>query len=80
MLLNIYLWLFVPAIFWFWWNAIGCLVTIFVAYSVSVIIKKEQKEDLKITTYKAGKKEVFILLTYFVGICFCSFLISNIFN
>ena len=24
---NIYLWLFVPSIFWFWWNAIGCLVT-----------------------------------------------------
>lgn len=63
---NMYLWLYVPEVFWFWWNAIGCLVTIFVSYSVSLIIKKESKEGLKVVFYKAGKKEVGILIVYFI--------------
>ena len=28
---NIYLWLFVPDVFWFWWNAIGCICSCLVA-------------------------------------------------
>lgn len=63
---NMYLWLYVPNIFWFWWNAIGCLVTMIVAYTISLIIKRETKEGLKVVFYKAGKKEVLILLGYFV--------------
>ena len=28
---NLVLWLFFPQVFWFWWNAIGCVVTLAVA-------------------------------------------------
>ncbi|WP_289045154.1 sodium:solute symporter [uncultured Olleya sp.] len=69
-LFNIYLWLYVPSIFWFWWNAIGCIITIIIALIVSKIIKKETKPGLDITVYKAGKKEVIILLSYFIFIVF----------
>ena len=29
--INIFLWLFVPDVFWFWWNAVGAIVTPVVA-------------------------------------------------
>ena len=77
---NIYLWLYVPEIFWFWWNAIGCLLTMFVAYSVSLIIKQETKEGLGVTFYKAGKKEVIVLLCYFIVIVLFSIAIPSFFN
>ena len=77
---NIYLWLCVPEIFWFWWNAIGCLLTMFVAYSVSLIIKQETKEGLGVTFYKAGKKEVIVLLCYFIVIVLFSIAIPSFFN
>lgn len=32
---NVYLWLGVPSVFWFWWNAIGAVVTLVVALLVS---------------------------------------------
>lgn len=67
-LFNMYLWLYVPAIFWFWWNAIGCIVTMAVAYSISLIIKRERKEGLEVFFYKTGKREVIILLSYFIVI------------
>lgn len=65
-LFNMYLWLYVPEVFWFWWNAIGCLVTIIVAYTISLVIKREAREGLEVVVYKAGKREVIILLGYFV--------------
>lgn len=76
--LNIYLWLYVPQIFWFWWNAIGCITTMIVAYSVSIIIKKEAKVGFDIVIYKAGKKEVLILLGYFILIVLVSISLSRI--
>lgn len=79
-LFNMYLWLYIPEVFWFWWNAIGCFVTIFVAYLVSSIIKKETKEGLGISIYKAGKKEAIILLMYFIIICLISVYIPNLFK
>ncbi|WP_375241333.1 sodium:solute symporter [Polaribacter sp.] len=65
---NMYLWLYVPNVFWFWWNAIGCFVTMFVAYTVSLVIKREAREGLEVVFYKGGKKEVALLLSYFIVI------------
>ena len=79
-LFNMYLWLYVPSVFWFWWNAIGCLITLIVAYSISLIIRKETKEGLEISFYKAGKKEVIILCAYFVFICFIAITIGRFLN
>lgn len=37
---NLYLWLGVPDVFWFWWNAIGLLVTTVVALIVSIFLDR----------------------------------------
>lgn len=75
---NMYLWLYVPEVFWFWWNAIGCLVTMIVAYTISFVVKREAKEGLEVVIYKAGKREVIILLGYFVVICLVAMSMKNI--
>ena len=64
---NIYLWKFVPEVFWFWWNAIGCLITIIIGYFSSVLIRKSTAKGLDVTFYWA-KKELFILLGFFIVI------------
>ncbi|XLS30868.1 sodium:solute symporter [Flavobacteriaceae bacterium M23B6Z8] len=76
--LNIYLWLYVPEVFWFWWNAIGCLVTLLVAYSVSLLIPRNLKKSIAFVKYPA-KKEVALLLVYFVLIIIAAITIKNLF-
>ena len=76
--LNIFLWLYVPEIFWFWWNAIGCLITFGIGVLISVLIKPV-KTSKEIITYSAGKREVIILFGYFLLIVVISSLISKVF-
>ena len=64
-LFNMYLWLYVPEVFWFWWNAIGCVITLSVAYLVSVLIPKKTREGIAVSYYFAWK-EVGILVGYFI--------------
>ncbi len=78
-LFNMYLWLSVPEIFWFWWNAIGCMVTMIVAIIVSAIVKRKTNEGLKLVYY-AGKKEVLILASFFVIIVVVSIFMPQIFS
>lgn len=78
-LFNMYLWLYVPEVFWFWWNAIGCLVTIGVAIAVSTIVKKKANKGLEVVYY-AGRKEVSILISFFVLIIALSILMPNFFS
>ncbi len=66
-LFNIYIWMYVPQVFWFWWNAQGCLVTIVVALGTSYAIKRKVNEGLEVVYY-SGRKEVVILLAYFAAI------------
>jgi len=35
--INTYLWLYVPDVFWLWWNFIGCVITIGIGLLVSTI-------------------------------------------
>lgn len=70
-LFNMYLWLYVPEVFWFWWNAIGCIVTMVVAYAVSVTVKRKTREGIAVSYYMAHK-EVGILIGYFVAIVLIS--------
>ncbi|MEM9846741.1 MAG: sodium:solute symporter [Bacteroidota bacterium] len=44
---NVYLWLYVPEVFWFWWNAIGAVVTITIGYLSSLFFGKEDVEKAK---------------------------------
>jgi len=78
-LFNMYLWLYVPEIFWFWWNAIGCLVTIVVAMVVSMVVKRKANEGLEVVYY-AGKKEVVILMGFFILIIALSVYMPNFFS
>ncbi len=78
-LFNMYLWLYVPEVFWFWWNAIGCVVTMLVAIVISAVIKKKVNQGLEVVYY-AGKKEVFILISFFILIIALSILMPNFFS
>ena len=76
-LFNMYLWLYVPEVFWFWWNAIGCLMTIVVALLVSALIKRKVNEGLEVVYFPA-KRELFILLGFFVLIVILSIYLPSI--
>ena len=39
-LTNLYLWLAVPSVFWFWWNFIGCVVGLVFGYGASLLFEK----------------------------------------
>ncbi len=76
-LFNMYLWLFVPEVFWFWWNAIGCIITIIVAYLISILVPRETKKGIEIS-YFFAKKEVGILLGFFILIVLVSIGLKDI--
>lgn len=57
---NIYLWLAVPQVFWFWWNFIGALVTVTTSIIAASIIKRD---SMQIASLVASEKETASLLT-----------------
>lgn len=76
---NVYLWLFVPQVFWFWWNAIGALVAFVVAYAVSMATPSQQAEGETIAIDMKSFKQpsVYILLAFFVLIIILSVSLPN---
>ena len=76
-LFNMYLWLYVPEIFWFWWNAIGCVVTILIAMVVSAVLQRKANEGVEVVYYK-GKKEVLVLVGFFLLIIAISLLLPQL--
>lgn len=78
---NVYLWLFVPEIFWFWWNAVGALVTLIVGYLASTILpKKESNEKLEVTSNLSwDNSKAAILLSFFVLIVVFSYFVEKLF-
>ena len=75
---NIYLWLFVPNIFWFWWNAIGCMITVIFGILFSFLFKSKVnvKTNFK---YNAGWRELTVLFVYFLFIVIISILLPKLF-
>jgi len=43
--LNLVLWFAVPDLFWMWWNATGCVVSVVVALGVGVFVPQRWVED-----------------------------------
>lgn len=76
-LFKMYLWLQVPRIFWVWCNALGCLVTVLLVLAVSYTIKRKVNEGLEVVYY-SGKKEVAILVGYFITIVLFSLYLPNL--
>lgn len=82
-LVNVYLWLFVPEVFWFWWNAVGAIVTLAVGLLTSLIIPasatlKSPKEVLSFNLEIDWPKAI-ILASFFVVILFISMHVADLF-
>jgi len=75
-LVNVYLWLYCPEIFWFWWNAIGAVVTLFFSVAVSAVTNPSTKStEMTIGEFNfdidAGK--VITLILFAIGIILFSY-------
>lgn len=79
--LNVYMWLAVPDVFWFWWNAIGAVVTFAVAYLVSVLRPSASTPEgqFQIEPINFNQKSVYLLLGFFVVIVIISVLFPYFF-
>jgi len=73
---NVYLWLFVPEVFWFWWNAVGAVVTLVAGYVASLIFSsdgKAEKETLFSFDLSVDKFKATVLCLFFVFIVVFSY-------
>ena len=80
--LNVYLWLYVPDVFWFWWNAIGAVVSFVLAYTISVVAPfKASSASGGITLEPINFKQnsVYMLLGFFVLIVLIAVLLPSLF-
>ena len=80
--LNVYLWLYVPDVFWFWWNAIGAVVSFVLAYTISVVAPfKASSASGGITLEPINFKQnsVYMLLGFFVVIVLIAVLLPSLF-
>jgi len=79
-LVNVYLWLFCPQVFWFWWNAIGAGVTLAVSVLVSYIIKTDHKDvSIVETKAKLDTQKAVILILFAIGIIVFSYFLPQFF-
>ncbi|MCI4670380.1 MAG: sodium/solute symporter [Bacteroidia bacterium] len=71
--INVYLWLFVPSVFWFWWNAVGAITTLIVAYFGSMIFKNEDRKlEVLGFTVEFNRTHTIVLLLFFAAIVLVS--------
>ena len=80
-LVNVYLWLFVPEVFWFWWNAVGAVVTLVVGSVVSELFKngKSAKDYTLEKTWDFDWTKTIILILFFFTIILLSINVPRIF-
>ena len=77
-LVNVDLWLFVPDVFWFWWNAVGAVVTLFIAYMVSILVPgKSSGEQTLQFRWERDPVKTAILIGFFILIVLVSVNIQN---
>jgi len=79
--LNLFLWQFVPDLFWLWWNFTGAVTTFAVGYGLSLVLKsksaKQDLLDLEPVSYRI--KETYILIGFFVLIIGFSLILVTLF-
>ena len=78
---NIYLWLFVPDLFWFWWNAVGAVVTLVTGFAISWVTQKASPSTPYVLTdtWAVDWPKVLILLAFFVLIVLFSIQVEWLF-
>lgn len=81
---NLYLWLAVPEIFWFWWNFIGAAVTVVTSVLVSKVIKREAVSQAILISESGSSllnnKEKLILVGYFLFMIIVCLSIPHLFQ
>ncbi|MEM7571805.1 MAG: sodium:solute symporter [Bacteroidota bacterium] len=78
---NVFLWQFVPEVFWFWWNAIGALVTLSVGLLVSLATRQRAASQVATTQpeVRSNRTYIIILLLFFVAIVLLSTQVPKLF-
>lgn len=79
-LVNVYLWLFRPEVFWFWWNAIGAIIALVVCIGVSAIVGKKSKAitiDKEESSVELGK--AIVLALFAITIIVFSYYLPSLF-
>ncbi|MEL7118215.1 MAG: sodium:solute symporter [Bacteroidota bacterium] len=77
---NVYLWLFVPEIFWFWWNAVGAVVTLAMGLVASLLFKQSSNEQFTLEkAWDFDLPKTIILVVFFVLIVVLSVNVPNLF-
>jgi len=78
---NVYLWLFVPEVFWFWWNAIGAVTTLAVAYLASRLMPSQEiQAETDSGDWSVSSSSVLLLVGMFVLIVVLSYFMPSIFG
>jgi SSS family transporter len=78
-LVNVFLWLTMPMIFWFWWNVTGFFCTLAVAGLGFMLFGNEQKESIFVRQQSPlSKANISALLIWFVTLILLCLLIANI--
>lgn len=62
--LNLYFWLFVPDLFWMWWNIVGLLVTLAVSAAASAITRPLTASEGGVLTHPPST----VIRTYSLGL------------
>ena len=59
-----------PAVFWFWWNAIGGVVTLSVAYIASLFLSDDDNNKTKnfAFSWELDTQKAVLLISFFVAI------------
>ena len=81
-LLNVYLWLFVPEVFWFWWNAFGAITTLVIGLLSSYLFSSKTAKGESMTlesTFDFDWSKVIILILFFIAIVVLSTYITSFF-
>ncbi|MBD0285045.1 MAG: sodium/solute symporter [Flavisolibacter sp.] len=79
-LVNLILWLFFKNVFWFWWNAIGVLVTMSIGTGLSLLLKNEEGNTTPVKDKSSFfTSQTFILLLFFLCIITFSILLPQFF-
>ena len=79
--INVYLWLFVPEVFWFWWNAIGGVTTLVVAYLASLVLPSSDKDTSSSFdfSWEMDWQKASLLIAFFAGIVLFSMDVDKLF-
>ena len=78
---NVYLWLFVPEVFWFWWNAVGAVVTLTVGLVTSLLMGRTVATEVGTIeqSWNFDWTKTIILLLFFAFIVIISVMVPSIF-